>query len=212
MIMSSEKPTESIVVNFPKTEHPAGGAQNGGSDDASEIAAQEKARLVMAEATRLANLAPGEWRVWIDRSAERFGVSRDTLEGLIVIKEQEKKQRELKAESRRQEQRVERQRHAAQREKEREQQQIQKDADRTTAQSATPKGARAVCSIDVDAITVPPDRMRKLRPEVVDNLAESIAGRGLIQAIVVKRRGAAYELVRAGTAWKRQGSFGTAVR
>ena len=42
---------------------------------------------MMAEATRLANLAPGEWRVWIDRSAERFGVSRDTLEGLIVIKE-----------------------------------------------------------------------------------------------------------------------------
>ena len=25
----------------------------------------------MGEATRLASLAPGEWRLWIDRSAER---------------------------------------------------------------------------------------------------------------------------------------------
>ena len=32
----------------------------------------------------------------------------------------------------------------------------------------TPKGARAVCSIAVDAITVPSERLRKLRPEVVD--------------------------------------------
>ena len=30
----------------------------------------------------------------------------------------------------------------------------------------TPKGARAVCSIAVDAITVPSERLRKLRPEV----------------------------------------------
>ena len=130
--MSSEKPTEAIVVNFPNTEHPAGGAQNGGPDDASEIAAQEKARRVMAEATRLANLAPDEWRLWIDRRAERFGVPRVTLEGLIeaIIKDQEKKQREAKAEARRQEQRAERQGNAAKREKEREQQQILKDAER----------------------------------------------------------------------------------
>jgi hypothetical protein len=40
----------------------------------------------------------------------------------------------------------------------------------------TPKGARAVCSIAVDAITIPSERLRKLRPEVVDWLVESIYG------------------------------------
>jgi hypothetical protein len=45
--MSAEKPTpERIVVDFPKTE-----------------IADEKTRRVMTEATRLANLAPGEWRL-----------------------------------------------------------------------------------------------------------------------------------------------------
>ena len=45
--MSAEKPTpERIVVDFPKTE-----------------IADEKTRRVITEATRLANLAPGEWRL-----------------------------------------------------------------------------------------------------------------------------------------------------
>ena len=30
----------------------------------------------MIEATRLARLAPGEWRLWIDRSAERLRIPR----------------------------------------------------------------------------------------------------------------------------------------
>jgi hypothetical protein len=89
--MSSEKPTESIAANFPNTEHPAGAARNGGPDDASEIAAQEKARLVMAEATRLTNLAPGEWRLWVDRSTERLGVPRDALEELIATGERQRR-------------------------------------------------------------------------------------------------------------------------
>jgi hypothetical protein len=38
----------------------------------------------MVEATRLASLAPGEWRLWIDRSAERLGILRATLEDLIA--------------------------------------------------------------------------------------------------------------------------------
>jgi hypothetical protein len=45
--MPAEKPTpERLVVDFPKTE-----------------IADEKTRRVMTEATRLANLAPGEWRL-----------------------------------------------------------------------------------------------------------------------------------------------------
>jgi hypothetical protein len=41
---------------------------------------EESARRVMIEATRLASLAPGEWRLWIDRSAERLRVPRATLQ------------------------------------------------------------------------------------------------------------------------------------
>jgi hypothetical protein len=39
-----------------------------------EVTSEENARRVMVEATRLASLAPGEWRLWIDRSAERLGI------------------------------------------------------------------------------------------------------------------------------------------
>ena len=59
----------------------------------------------------------------------------------------------------------------------------------------TPKGARVVCSIAVDAITVPSERLRKLRPEVVDWLVESITARSLLEPIIVRRRGAGYELI-----------------
>jgi hypothetical protein len=49
-----------------------------------EVTSEENARRVMVEATRLASLAPGEWRLWIDRSAERLGILRATLEDLIA--------------------------------------------------------------------------------------------------------------------------------
>jgi ParB family chromosome partitioning protein len=39
----------------------------------------------------------------------------------------------------------------------------------------------------VDGVTVPPDRMRQLRPEVVAKMAESIRAQGLLQPIVVCR-------------------------
>ena len=35
-----------------------------------EVTPEENARRVTVEATRLASLAPGEWRLWIDRSAD----------------------------------------------------------------------------------------------------------------------------------------------
>ena len=44
-------------------------------------------------------------------------------------------------------------------------------------------------------IAVPPERLRKLRPEVVDELAESIQRQGLLQPIVVRRKGTGYTLV-----------------
>ena len=97
-----------------------------------EVTLEKKARRVMVEATRLANLAPGEWRLWIDRSAERLGIPRATLEDLIVaiIKDSEKKAREDKAEARRQEERVRREQEREQRERKREQEGIDKRAER----------------------------------------------------------------------------------
>jgi hypothetical protein len=41
-----------------------------------EGTSEENARRVMVEATRLASLAPGERRLWIDRSAERLRIPR----------------------------------------------------------------------------------------------------------------------------------------
>jgi hypothetical protein len=48
------------------------------------------------EARRLASLAPGEWRLWIDRSAERLRIPRAILEDVIaaIIKNSEKKARD----------------------------------------------------------------------------------------------------------------------
>ena len=68
-----------------------------------EVTSEENARRVMVEATRLASLAPGEWRLWIDRSAERLRIPRAILEDVIaaIIKDSEKKARDAETEARR---------------------------------------------------------------------------------------------------------------
>ena len=75
----------------------------------------------MVEATRLASLAPGEWRLWIDRSAERLRIPRATLQDLIVaiIKNSEKMARDAETAARRQELAVRREQERKQREQER---------------------------------------------------------------------------------------------
>jgi ParB/RepB/Spo0J family partition protein len=47
-----------------------------------------------------------------------------------------------------------------------------------------------MAEIRVVDIVVGPERMRKLRPEVVDELADSISAQGLLQPIIVRPRGA----------------------
>jgi putative DNA primase/helicase len=102
----------------------------------TEIASEEENRHVMTEATRLANLAPGEWRLWIDGSAERLSVPRTILQEIVeaVIRDKEEKARKAQAELRRQDARVEKQRNAARRDeerkREREQRRIEKDTER----------------------------------------------------------------------------------
>ena len=86
-----------------------------------EVTPEESARRVMVEATRLARLAPGEWRLWIDRSAERLRIPRATLQDLIVaiIKNSEKMARDAETAARRQELAVRREQERKQREQER---------------------------------------------------------------------------------------------
>jgi hypothetical protein len=86
-----------------------------------EVTPEENARRVTVEATRLASLAPGEWRLWIDHSADRLRIPRATLQGLIVaiIKDSEKKARDAETAARRQELAVRGEQERKQREQER---------------------------------------------------------------------------------------------
>ena len=96
-----------------------------------EVTSEENARRVMVEATRLASLAPGEWRLWIDRSAERLGIPRATLQDLIaaIIKDSEKKARDAETAARRQELALRPEQERKQREQKREQERIDKKAE-----------------------------------------------------------------------------------
>ena len=87
----------------------------------AEVTPEESTRRVMVEATRLASLAPGEWRLWIDRSAERLRIPRATLQDLIaaIIKNREKMARDAETAARRQELSVRREQERKQREQER---------------------------------------------------------------------------------------------
>src|SRR6476619_961066 len=86
-----------------------------------EGTSEENAKRVMVE--RLASLAPGEWRLWIDRSAERLRIPRAILEDVIaaIIKNSEKKARDAETEARRHELAVRRAQERKQREQKREQ-------------------------------------------------------------------------------------------
>lgn len=46
-------------------------------------------------------------------------------------------------------------------------------------------------NVAISGIVIAPNCMRRLRPEVVSELAESIAAQGLLQPIVLRPRGAA---------------------
>ena len=96
-----------------------------------EVTPEESARPVMVEATRLASLAPGEWRLWIDRSAERLRIPRTILEDVIaaIIKDSEKKVRDAETAARRHELAVRREQQRKQREQKREQERIDKRAE-----------------------------------------------------------------------------------
>jgi Protein of unknown function (DUF3631) len=74
------------------------------------VSEEERVRRVMAEVTRLASLAPGEWRLWHERSAERLGIEPNKLAELIQaqIEAREQTERKTQAEARLMEDRAKR--------------------------------------------------------------------------------------------------------
>src|ERR1700722_4506900 len=70
-----------------------------------EVTPEESARRVMLEATRLASLAPGEWRLGVVPGAESPPTPRAPPQDLIVaiIKNSEKRARDAETAARRQE-------------------------------------------------------------------------------------------------------------
>lgn len=68
-----------------------------------EISLEEMVRRQRDEAERLARLAPGEWQLWIDRSAAQLGIPRAALQASVeaIIRQREKEARERKAEAER---------------------------------------------------------------------------------------------------------------
>ena len=94
-----------------------------------EGTSEENAKRVMVEATRL--LVPGEWRLWIDRSAERLRIPRAILEDVIaaIIKDSQKKARDAETEARRHELAVRREQERKQREQKRDQERTDKRAE-----------------------------------------------------------------------------------
>jgi N6-adenosine-specific RNA methylase IME4 len=81
---------------------------------------------------------------------------------------------------------------------------LEGSAERAAVDPAAPFAVETVNSqtltviVPVSTITVPTDRMRRLRLGVVDELAESIAARGLIEPIIVQPTGSGYRLVVGG--------------
>ena len=94
------------VVNFPPT----------------QLDPEEAIRRQHVEAERLSRLAPGEYPLWIDRSAAQLGVSRVTLEAAVkaILAEREKKAQQAKREKDRADKAAERKRQEKRKQKDRE--------------------------------------------------------------------------------------------
>jgi Protein of unknown function (DUF3631) len=94
------------VVQFPK----------------EETSPKDQVRRQIAEAQRLANLAPGEFLLWAPDSAKRLGIPVERLITAVktILRKREKEADQAKAEERRRERRVERKREQEQKRTERE--------------------------------------------------------------------------------------------
>jgi hypothetical protein len=102
---------------------------------------EEKFRRITTEAIRLANLAPGEWRLWYRREAAKFGIAEEQLAELVTaqIAAREKAAAEKLAKDKLTEQRAERLRKIAaqeQREKRKKEEAAAKQAEKKAKEKA----------------------------------------------------------------------------
>jgi hypothetical protein len=133
-----------------------------------EISEAEKTQRVMNEARRLAGLAPGEWKIWIERRAKELDVPVDVLRATVldIIKANEKAKRDEVAEERRIERGAEKSRKEAERKREREQRLIDKEAERQSKEKA--KGFATVVKLPADQHEV---RLAELATQLDADLA-----------------------------------------
>ena len=132
-----------------------------------DVSEEERNHRIMAEVTRLANLAPDEWKIWFERSAERLGIEPNILAELVeaLIEDREKKTREAQAEARLAENRAERLR-KTEHDRQREQQRIE-DA----AKSKAKEKAKAFA----DIVKFPSDQHEAKLAELGKKLDEDVA-------------------------------------
>jgi hypothetical protein len=96
---------------------------------------EEAVRRQRVEAERLSRLAPGEWQLWIDGSAERLGVARATLEASVksIIAQRDKQLRMERADAlgadERERRRIAKAKTEAQREQDRRERRIDKESE-----------------------------------------------------------------------------------
>jgi hypothetical protein len=144
----SDTPPKPTVVQFPLSE-------------------DERVRRIMLEVTRLASLAPGEWKLWYRRSAERVGIEPDKLAELIEaqIEAREQQVRKEQAEKRLTEDRAKRLRLEG-RDRQREQQRIE-----DSAKSKAKEKGKAFA----DIVKLPSDQHEAKLAELGKKLDEDVA-------------------------------------
>jgi hypothetical protein len=149
--MSSDtpsRPVEQVVVKFPHTD-------------------EERNRRIMADVTELANLAPGEWKLWYHTRAKLHGMTSAQFAELIEaqIKDREQKAKEALAKERLEEDRAKRLR-LSERDRQREQKRIE-----DKAKSKAKEKSKAFA----DIIKLPSDQHEAKLDDLAKRLEEDVA-------------------------------------
>jgi hypothetical protein len=83
---STERADESVALKSADVQFP-------------HVSEEERNHRIMNEVTRLASLAPGEWRLWYERSAERLDIDPNKLAELIQAQIEAREQTERKTQA-----------------------------------------------------------------------------------------------------------------
>ncbi len=151
---------------------------------------EEHNRRIVAEATRLAGLTPGEWRLWYKSSAERLGITPEELAELVKaqIVDREQKAREKRDEEKRAEDRADRERKAA----------AQQWREKGRSEDAAAKKAKLKADTFADTIKLPADQQDGKIEELAKTLGEDAAA---LAAEFAEYRQAETETTKGSAEW-----------